>query len=173
MNLPEAVEAVLFAAGEEVSVRALARAVAAPPQEIEQVLALLADEYESGSRGIRLQRAGEAVQMVAAPEAGRVVERYLGLQASGRLSAAAVETLAIVAYRQPVTRAQVEAVRGVDCSGVLRTLVGRGLLEEVGRLEQPGRPILYGTTFGFLQHFGLSDLGQLPPVDVPVGEHTA
>ncbi len=173
MSLPEAVEAVLFAAGQEVSVRELARAVEASPREVEQALTLLADEYESAARGIRLQRIGEAVQMVAAPETGRIVERYLGLQSSGRLSAAAVETLAIVAYRQPVTRAQVEGIRGVDCSHVLRNLVGRGLLEEVGRLEQPGRPILYGTTFGFLQHFGLSDLGQLPPMDVPVGEQTA
>jgi segregation and condensation protein B len=111
-----------------------------------------------------LQRKGDRVQLASAPEAAPYIERFLGLDLTARLSPAALEVLAIVAYRQPITRAQIEAVRGVSCDAVLRTLVSRGLLEEVGRLEQAGRPILYGTTFQFLQHFGLNTLSDLPPL---------
>jgi segregation and condensation protein B len=103
--------------------------------------------------------------MVTAPDCASYVERFLGLQFSGKLSTAALETLAIVAYRQPITRAQVEEIRGVNCEGVLRNLVARGLVEELGRLDRAGRPILYGTTFEFLQYFGLSDLTELPQVE--------
>ena len=95
-------------------------------------------------------------------EAGPAIERFLGLEISGRLSTAALETLSIVAYRQPVTRAQVEAIRGVNSDSILRSLIRRGLLEEVGRAETVGRPILYGTTFEFLQQFGLGELRDLP-----------
>ena len=93
------------------------------------------------------------------------MRQFLGLELTGKLSPAALETLAIVAYRQPVTRAQVEAVRGVNSDSVIRTLVNRGLIEEQGRLDQAGRPIIYGTTFDFLQQFGLSSLDQLPPLN--------
>jgi segregation and condensation protein B len=103
--------------------------------------------------------------MVTAPEAADQVRRFLGLELSGKLSPAALETLAIVAYRQPVTRAQIEAIRGVNSDSVLRTLVNHGLIEEQGRLEQAGRPIIFGTTFEFLQQFGLSDLEQLPSLE--------
>jgi segregation and condensation protein B len=99
------------------------------------------------------------------PEAAPYIEKLLGLQRTGRLSAAAFETLALVAYRQPITRAAIEAVRGVNSDGVLRTLLSHGLIEEVGRLEQLGRPILYGTTFAFLQQFGLESLRDLPPLE--------
>jgi segregation and condensation protein B len=103
--------------------------------------------------------------MVTAPEATDFVRRFLGLELTSKLSPAALETLAIVAYRQPATRAQIEAVRGVNSDSVLRTLVNRGLVEEVGRLDQAGRPIIYGTTFEFLQQFGLSSVEQLPPLE--------
>ena len=102
--------------------------------------------------------------MVTAPEAAGYVRRFLGLELTGKLSPAALETLAVVAYRQPTTRADVEAVRGVNSDSVLRTLINRGLIEEQGRLDQAGRPIVYGTTFEFLQHFGLSGIDQLPPL---------
>jgi segregation and condensation protein B len=103
--------------------------------------------------------------MVTAPEAAPHIERFLDLELSSKLSAPALETLAIVAYQQPVTRAEMEAVRGVNCDSVLRTLLSKGLIEEVGRLPQAGRPIVYGTTFEFLQHFGLQDLAELPPLE--------
>ena len=100
--------------------------------------------------------------MVTAPEASEAVERYLGTDHAPKLSAAALEALAIVAYRQPVTRAQLEGVRGVNCDGVLRTLTARGLVVPVGRLEQAGRPVLYGTTFDFLEYLGIGSLEELP-----------
>lgn len=133
--------------------------------DIESALQFLSVEYQE--RGIRLQRKGDKVQLVSAPEAGSKIERFLAhcvgsLEVSGRLSPAALETLSIVAYRQPVTRAQIEAIRGVQSNSVIRSLVRRGLLEEVGRAETVGRPILYGTTFEFLQQFGLQSLCDLP-----------
>ena len=117
------------------------------------------------SRGIRLQRHANAAQLVSMPEAADVIETYLGLDLTTKLSRAALEALAIVAYRQPVTRPHIEAIRGVNSDGVIRTLHHRGLIEEVGRLEQAGRPILYGTTFEFLQYFGLDTLDELPPLE--------
>ena len=112
------------------------------------------------------------MQLVTAPEVAEDVRRFLGLSGSARLSTAALETLAIIAYRQPITRAEIEAIRGVNCDGVLRTLLAKGLIEEVGRAEGPGRPILYGTTMLFLQHFGLRSLADLPPLDgVAAEEH--
>jgi len=114
---------------------------------------------------MRLQRKGQRVQLVTAPEAAGVIERFMGLDLSSRLSPAALETLAIVAYTQPITRSDVDGVRGVNSDSVLRSLTTKGLIEEIGRLDQAGRPILYGTTFEFLQHFGLSDLSELPPLE--------
>jgi len=157
------IESLLFVAGEPVRVEQLARALEVEPTMVEEALGQLSEEYRE--RGLRLQREDRRVQMVTAPEAAEVIERFLGLQLSRRLSPAALETLAIVAYQQPVTRAQIEAVRGVNCDGVLRTLVRKGLIEEVGRLPQAGRPILYGTTFEFLQYFGLHSLEELPPLE--------
>ena len=113
------------------------------------------------------------VQLVTAPEMAPDLERFFGYQATQRLSPAALETLAIIAYRQPVTRPQIEAIRGVDCSGVLNTMLARGLVAEVGRLETAGHPILYGTTPAFLRHFGLPPW-PIPPADLdaPAAEGT-
>lgn len=168
------IEAILFVAGEPVTVTELARALELPADAIEQAL----DQFAAAcaGRGIRLQRDADRVQLVSAPEASRVIEHFLGVQAPARLSAAALEVLAIVAYRQPVTRAQIEAVRGVDSGSVLRALLARDLLAEGGRLETVGRPILYVTTAEFLRQFGLSSLEELPAIDLPgilTGEGTA
>jgi len=152
----------LFVADEPVPVARLASALVVPQETAEAALDRL--EKECQTRGVRIQRKGDRVQMVSAPEAAPYIERFLGLDLTTRLSPAALEVLAIVAYRQPITRAQIEAIRGVSCDAVLRTLISRGLLEEVGRLEQVGRPILYGTTFQFLQYFGLNTLADLPPL---------
>lgn len=157
------VEALLFVADEPTTVQRLAEVLERPRPVVEAALADLRQILRG--RGIRLQRKGDRVQLVTAPELAPLVERFLGLEYSGRLSTAALETLAIVAYRQPITRAQIEAIRGVNCDGVLRTLLRRGLIQEVGRLEQVGRPIVYGTTMEFLQYFGLEDWRDLPPLD--------
>jgi segregation and condensation protein B len=157
------VEALLFVADEPVSLERLAAVLLVEPAMLDRAITEL--QANSAARGIRVQRKGQRVQMVTAPEAAPAIERFLGLDLASRLSPAALETLAIVAYRQPVTRADVDAVRGVQSDSVLRSLVNKGLGEEVGRLDQAGRPILYGTTFEFLQHFGLQDLTQLPALE--------
>jgi segregation and condensation protein B len=118
-------------------------------------------------RGVRLQRHGQKVQLVTAPELTDYIERLLGLSLTGKLSAAALETLAIVAYRQPITRPEIEAIRGVNSDGVLRTLLSKGLVEEVGRLDTVGHPMLFGTTFEFLRFFGLESIEQLPELKLP------
>jgi len=162
-------EALLFVAGEPAPVSRLAAALNVSVERVEQGLLQIGESLLT--RGIRLQRQRDVVQLVSAPEAADVIESFLGLDLSTRLSRAALEALAIIAYRQPVTRPQVDAVRGVNSDGVMKTLLNRGLIEEVGRLEQAGRPILYGTTFSFLQYFGLSTVEELPPLQADAVEH--
>ena len=164
LSMKGMVESLLFVADEPVQPERLATVLGTNPERVELALKELAEEYEP-RRGIRLQFTRNRVQMVTAPEATEVVRRYLGLELEGKLSPAALETLAIVAYRQPVTRAQVETIRGVNSDSVLRTLINRGRIDELGRLDQAGRPIIYGTSFEFLQQFGLSSLEQLPTLD--------
>jgi segregation and condensation protein B len=159
------IESLLFIAGESVTVAQLAQALELPADAVEAALERLA--AECATRGVRVQRQGENIQLVSAPEAAAVIERFLGGQPPARLSAAALEALAIIAYRQPITRAQVDSVRGVDSSGVIRALLGRDLIVETGRLETVGRPILYATTPEFLRQFGLANLEELPPLDLP------
>lgn len=158
------VESLLFVADEPVQVDRLASVLQVGLDQVEAALGELSQDCEQ-HRGVRLQFKGQRVQMVTAPEATEYIRRFLGLELTSRLSSAALETLAIVAYRQPVTRAQIEAVRGVNSDSVLRTLVNRGLIREAGRLEQAGRPIIYATTFEFLQQFGLSSLDELPALE--------
>lgn len=155
-------EAMLFAAGRPVTPAELAAALDAPRATV--LAGLRALQERLADRGVRVQEHAGEWQMVSAPESARAIQRLAGIPAPQRLSPAALETLSIVAYRQPVTRAQVEAVRGVDCSGVLASLLSRGLIEEVGRSEGVGRPILYGTSFEFLRTFGLESLDRLPPL---------
>jgi segregation and condensation protein B len=157
-------ESLLFVAAEPTPAGRLAQILAAPVEEVEAALVELKKACETGRRGVRLQRQGDRVQLTTAPEAAQFVESFLGLDLSSKLSPAALETLAVIAYRQPITRAELEAVRGVNCDGVLRVLITRELVEPVGRLERPGRPYQYGTTSQFLHYFGLSDLSQLPPL---------
>lgn len=157
------VESLLFVAEGPVPIASLARALEVDTQQIEDALNELRQEY--GARGFRLQRFRDKVQLVTAPEAASAIEKFLGVEGSSRLSAAALETLAIIAYRQPITRPAIEAVRGVNCDGVIQTLVSHGLIQEVGRQETAGRPILYATTFEFLQNFGLRGVEDLPPLE--------
>nr|HID12771.1 SMC-Scp complex subunit ScpB [Anaerolineae bacterium] len=163
LSLAARLESLLFVADAPVSIGRLAEALEVTAGQVEQALADLEAAY--ADRGLRLQRANNRVQLITAPEAASCVERFLGLRRRTRLSRAALETLAIIAYRQPVTRPEIEAVRGVASDSVLRTLLSAGLIEEVGRAPRVGRPILYGTTFEFLQYFGLHSLDELPPLE--------
>lgn len=158
-------EALLFVAAEPVAPAQLAAALETTTTEIEQGLRVLEESLQT--RGLRLQRHAGRVQLTTAPEFAALIERFLGLEATTRLSRAALETLAIIAYQQPVTRPQVDAVRGVNSDGMMKSLLSKGLIQESGRAEGPGRPILYSTTPEFLQHFGISSLRDLPPLELP------
>lgn len=164
LNLPARLEALLFVAPGSVSPSQLAAALEVSSQEVERGLADLEAAYHQ--RALRLQRHNGRIQLTTAPEVAPLVERFLGLEATSRLSRAALEALSIVAYEQPVTRPQVDAIRGVNSDAVLRSLQSKGLIEEVGRAESPGRPILYATTTDFLQYFGLDSLADLPPLSL-------
>ncbi len=157
-------ESLLFVAPTPIPAGRLAQALGVAAESVEAALATLQTGYAEQKRGLRLLRKGDRVQLTSAPEAATYIERFLGLDLNTRLSPAALETLAVIAYRQPITRGDIEAVRGVGCDGVLRTLLARSLVEPVGRLEQAGRPFLYGTTVEFLQYFGLDSLDRLPPL---------
>ncbi len=159
------IESLLFVASEPVTVEHLANVTECSPEQIETALQQLRES--TSGRGIRLQRQGQKVQLVSVPEATPYIERFLGLSASAKLSTPALETLTIIAYRQPITRPQIEAIRGVSSDGVLRTLLSKGLVEEVGRLDTVGHPSLFGTTFEFLRYFGLEDLKDLPSLELP------
>ncbi|HAJ34258.1 MAG TPA: SMC-Scp complex subunit ScpB [Chloroflexi bacterium] len=157
-------ESLLFVADGPVEATQLARVLDTPVEVVEGHLRRLAEEYHTQGRGLRVAERNGRFQLVTAPAAAPLIETFLNLDMTTKLSAPALETLAVVAYRQPVTRAQVEAVRGVDCSGILRSLLQRGLVEEVDRLDAPGRPVRYGVTDLFMQHFGLTGLHELPPL---------
>lgn len=161
-------EAVLFVADAPVEVAALARTVNAGKAEVSAALDELAEACRG--RGVRVQRTGELVQLVSAPATAAYVERFLGLE-HPPLTNPSLETLAIIAYRQPITRTGIEAVRGVDCDGPIRTLMARGLIEEIGRAPVVGRPTLFGTTVRFLEYFGLERPDDLPPL--PLTEEPA
>jgi segregation and condensation protein B len=163
-TLAATIESLLFVADAPVTVSQLAEAVERDAGDVEAALQFLAESYRE--RGLCLQRKGDRVQLVSAPEAAPYIENFLGLSLSSKLSAAALETLAIIAYKQPITRPQIEAIRGVSSDGVLRTLMSKGLIEEIGRLDTVGHPIIFGTTFEFLQYFGLSSLSELPPLEI-------
>jgi len=165
-NLPltAQLESLLFVAAEPAPLAILAEALSVPRATVEAALKDLAQEYSQ--RGLQILRLGERIHLTTSPRAAAVVERFLGLGHTTSLSRAALETLAILAYRQPLTRPQVDAVRGVNCDSVLQSLLAKGLVEEIGRTEGPGRPILYGLTSTALQHFGLSSVEELPPLEI-------
>lgn len=162
-RLINALEAILFASPGPAAVDQLAEAVGADPAQVNHALAEMEREYRD--RGLRLQSHRGGVQLTTAPDFAEPVQRFLQLDSRTRLSRAALEVLAIVSYRQPVTRPQIDAIRGVNSDTSLRTLLRHGLIEETGRSPGPGRPILYATGTEFLQHFGLGSLAELPNLD--------
>ena len=147
-----------------ISITQIANALDSSAREVEKSLEELDRLFVN--RGIRLQRVSRSVQLITAPEISADVQRFLDLEETSRLSRAALEVLAIVAYQEPVTRPQIDAVRGVNSDSVMRTLLRHGLVDEVGRTDGPGRPFIYATTSDFLSHFGLTSIEELPPLNL-------
>lgn len=165
-KLKYAIEGILFAAGESVKASMLAVALDKDIAEVEAAVEELKDEYNNDHRGFTIIDIDEGYQICSRPEYYTYIQEILGEQRRQALSNAAMETLAIIAYKQPVTRSGIEYVRGVNSDGSVNRLVERGLVEEVGRMDAPGRPILYGTTKNFLRCFGLAGLSELPEVNL-------
>ena len=163
LSLSALVEAILFVSPEPITASQISTLLELTPREVKNALEELESHYQG--RGIRLQYHKKKIQITSAPEAAPILENMLDLETTSTLSQAALETLSIVAYQQPITRPQIDSIRGVNSDGVLRTLLNKGLIDDVGRAEGPGRPILYSTTTEFLKHFGLSSNHELPPLD--------
>ncbi len=160
-----AIEAILFASGEPVALDRIAGVLEMDKGTAEKIMRSLADRFNAENSGVRIVGLGGSWQMCTRPEYADKVRAALDMRRNMPLSQAALEVLAVVAYNQPVTKAFVEQVRGVDCSGVLASLTAKGLVEERGRLDLPGRPLVYGTTPDFLRCLGISSLDELPPVE--------
>ena len=163
-SLKGRIEAILFVAGEAVSIRDMAKALQIDEKELKAALKEIGSEYDYEQRGFMLKRFGDKVQLATRPLYSEDVLRLLQPVQQQSLSQAAMETLAVVAYKQPVTRAEVEQIRGVKCDYSLQSLMMKGLIQEAGRKDTIGRPILYATTDMFLSHFGIQGLEDLPPL---------
>ena len=163
-KLKPAIEAILFACGTPAELTKIAQALEIKEEKAEELLKSLMDDYSSRKSGIKIVRLGKSYQMCTEKEYAEIIRTVLDLRRNSPLSQAALEVLAIIAYNQPVTKAFVEQIRGVDCSGVVSSLVARELIEEKGGLELPGRPLIYGTTENFLRCFNVSDVSELPPL---------
>lgn len=161
-HLKIAIESILFVANGPVDLKTLARLVEAPPEKVSLAIEELAQE--SRNRGVRIQRTAQAVQMVSAPETAVFVQRYLGIDENQPLTPTVLVTLTVIAYRQPITKGAVERILNKNCDYSIAVLKARELITEVGRADGPGRPYLYGTTFKFLEHFGLEKPEDLPPL---------
>lgn len=163
-SLKGRIEAILYVSGEAVSIRDMAKALQISEPALKKALNEIRDEYDYEQRGFLLKRFGDKVQLATRPLYSEDVVRLLQPVQQQSLTQAAMETLAVVAYKQPVTRAEVEAIRGVKCDYSLQSLMIKGMIDEVGRKDTIGRPILYGTTDKFLSHFGIQTLEELPPL---------
>ena len=166
-EIGRAIEAILFAAGDPVGAQRMAQAIGVGLDQVEAALKTLMDAYSFQRRGMRIIQLEDAYQMVSAQDMSDVITRALETRKPPKLSASALETLTVIAYYQPTTKAFVEQIRGVDSSYTISALLNKKLIEEQGRLSVPGRPILYGTTPDFLRTFGISSLDELPEVDLP------
>lgn len=163
-KLKPAIEAILFACGTPTEGVKISEALEITSERAEQLLQSLMEDYSKRGAGIKIVKLGKSYQMCTEKEYSDIIRTVLDLRRNTPLSQAAMEVLAIIAYNQPVTKAFVEQIRGVDCSGVVSSLVARELIEEKGRLELPGRPLIYGTTDNFLRCFSISDIDELPPL---------
>lgn len=171
MDIISSIEAILFAAGDSVPIARLSLILEVSEKDIEDAAAILEKRYEDENRGIRILRLDRNLQMCSAPEYADVISRVLEQRKPSRLSQAALETLSVVAYFQPVTRSYIEQMRGVDSSYTISVLEDKGLIEVGGRMDVPGRPLVFKTTDVFLRTMGISELSQLPPLpDMSGGE---
>ncbi len=166
LDLKGRLEALLFVSPFPTPVSQFAAVLDASTRMVERAVDELQDDYISHHRGIRIQKHAGKIQLISAPEASSEIQAFLNLESTTRLTTAALEVLSIVAYLGPVTRPQIDAIRGVNSDSVLRTILRFGLVEETGRSEGPGRPFLYAVTTEFLQNFGLSSVEDLPPLGV-------
>ena len=164
INISAAIEAILFSSGDSVEKSRIAQTLEITEKQVEETVDKLICDYSAQNRGITIIKLDSAYQMTAVKAYAPQIRTVMDLRRNTPLSQAALEVLAVVAYNQPVTKAFVEQVRGVDCSGVIGSLTTKGLVEEKGRLELPGRPLLYGTTEHFLRCFNISSLDELPPL---------
>lgn len=163
-QIVSALEAVLFASGDPISIDRLSQTFEIKPEDVEIYIKELEKKLDASNSGCCVVRLENTYQLVTCEEFAPYIKKAFDIKRRTPLSPASLEVLAVIAYNQPVTRSFIEQVRGVDCSGVVSTLVEKGLIEERGRLELPGRPLLYGTTKTFLRSFSLSDLSDLPPI---------
>lgn len=163
-NVSSAIEAILFANGASVEKSRISHALEISEKQVDEHISALIDDYTKANRGITIIKLDDSYQMVSSKEYAPQIRTVMDLRRNTPLSQAGLEVLAVVAYNQPVTKAFIEQVRGVDCSGVIGSLTAKGLVEEKGRLELPGRPLLYGTTENFLRCFNISSIEELPPL---------
>ncbi|MCI5847786.1 MAG: SMC-Scp complex subunit ScpB [Clostridiales bacterium] len=166
-EIAQIIEAILFVSGEPVTVADLSQALGVTEMETMRAVQELERQLDDGRRGIALKRYGDHLRLETRPEYAPYVERLLQPVQRQTLSQTVMETLAVIAYRQPATKGEVEQVRGVKCDYSIQSLLQKGLIKEVGRKEALGRPILYATTDAFLEHFGISDIRELPPLPAP------
>lgn len=167
MNIKElqaAIESILFACGEPVSLEKISETLEVDKSTLKNVMEIMIDNYEKEDRGIFIIKLNNKYQLSTKPEFEKYIKDIMDIRRNVPLSSAATEVLAIVAYNQPVTKSFIEQIRGVDCSSIVSGLVSKGLIEEKGRLELPGKPLLYGTTETFLRCFSLENISELPPV---------
>lgn len=158
-------EALLFSAPGLSSTEQLAQAMGLSKRDVEKLITALTEHYQR-EHGLRVQKVGNQYQLVTAAEYAKPIETFLGLEITTRLTQAALEALAIIAYKQPATRPEIDAIRGVNSDSVVKSLLAKGLIEEAGRSDAPGRPILYTVTTDFMLHFGLDSMDQLPEIDL-------
>ena len=165
-NIKSAIESMLFVSGEPLSLRDLSNNLEIKDKVVEEIIKEMMSEYEEESRGFRLISINGSYQLVTKSENSDYIQKLLKKNKRHSLSQASIESLAIIAYKQPITRIDIDEIRGVKSESAIQKLVEKGLIKDIGRLEVPGRPILYGTTDEFLRHFALNDLGDLPSIEL-------
>lgn len=167
MNLKSVMESLLFAWGEPLNINEISRILNVPVHNVVSVLDEMAEHFANDrDRGLTVQRFGNSYQIITKKENFEYIQSLLQTTVNKSLSTASMETLSIIAYKQPVTKVEIELIRGVKCSNVVKGLIDKGLIKEVGKLDKPGRPSLYATTDEFLRHFGLNSIEELPALKI-------
>jgi len=159
------IESILFVSGDPVSAKDISEILELDIRNVKKILKKMMDCFHFERRGLQIIMVNDSYQLATRPEYSKYIEKYIGQECTQPLSQASLETLAIIAYKQPITKAEIEAIRGVKSDHTINTLINRGLVQELERMDAPGRPILYGTTDYFLKSFGLSSLEELPPLE--------